>query len=122
MAMQIKSAGHFDKVIASIDEMIVTLRKEEADDIAHKDRCEMAQGKNKNDKEDLEHNKKKAGEEIGRMGDNAKTLKDKVDALKEEIKKGNEEMDDLLEIRNRETADFKQALKDDMAAVQLLEM
>merc|ERR1740123_2612338 len=42
IAVDLKSGGHFDKVIASIDQMISDLRKEEQDDIDHRDRCERA--------------------------------------------------------------------------------
>merc|ERR1719313_2813389 len=48
LAVAVKSGGHFDKILKMIDEMIASLRKEEAEDIAHRDRCQNAQGKNGN--------------------------------------------------------------------------
>ena len=43
------------KVVFMIDQMIADLRKEEQDDVDHRDRCENSQNKNSNEKEDLEH-------------------------------------------------------------------
>merc|ERR1719410_1953121 len=64
LALTLKSGGHFDKVIASIDAMIAALRREEQDDIAHRDRCQNAEGKNENDLEDLRASVQKAGSAI----------------------------------------------------------
>merc|ERR1719487_1031046 len=42
LAMQVllQQGGHFDKVIAAIDKMVETLRKEEAEDLKNKEQCE----------------------------------------------------------------------------------
>jgi len=53
IAAEVKTGGHFDKVIIMVDEMMVVLRKEEADDIAHRDRCENSENANKNELADL---------------------------------------------------------------------
>merc|ERR1719410_3056273 len=67
LALMLKSGGHFDKVIASIDTMIAALRREEQDDIAHRDRCQNAESKNENDVEDLRASVQKAGSTIQSM-------------------------------------------------------
>merc|ERR1711956_202892 len=72
IAAQMRMGGHFDKVIIMIDHMIELIRKEEAEDIAHRDRCHNAEGKNANDMEDIEAAKKKTKEKIGRLEDKAK--------------------------------------------------
>merc|ERR1719491_540402 len=59
IAVEVKTGGHFDKVIIMIDEMMELLRKEEADDIAHRDRCENSENANKNELADLDANIKK---------------------------------------------------------------
>jgi len=46
LAAKVKAGGHFDAVIASIDQMIQLLRKEEQDDIQHRDRCQNSDKKN----------------------------------------------------------------------------
>ena len=40
LALELKSGGHFDKVIVVINVMIATLRLEEQGNIAHRNRCE----------------------------------------------------------------------------------
>ena len=49
VAVTLQTGGHFDKVIVAIDQMMGVLRKEEQDDIAHRDRCQVSTGKNTND-------------------------------------------------------------------------
>merc|ERR1719230_1107849 len=120
IAVEVKSGGHFDKVIAMIDEMIATLRKEEADDIAHRDRCENQQNANKNEMADLKEKIKKTKNALKRMGNTEDGLKKEIDGLKNEIKATKKDMAELLKLRNKEEADFKQALKDDMDAADLL--
>ena len=60
--------------MAMIDDMIALLRKEEAEDIVHRDLCENSQNANKNDIADLEHNIKKINAMLKRMEN---TKKDK---------------------------------------------
>merc|ERR1719161_1852250 len=74
VAVAVKNGGHFDKIMGMIDEMIAALRKEEAEDIAHRDRCQNAQGKNGNDMADLNSNIEKAGEKLERLEDEEKEL------------------------------------------------
>jgi len=120
IAVMIKAGGHFDKVITMIDEMIVLLRQEEADDIAHRDRCENAQNANANEMGDLKHEIKKTKASLKRMGNTKKELEDEIGALEKEIDASNKDMAELLKFRNKENADFEQALKDDTDAAALL--
>merc|ERR1711933_686858 len=98
LAMRVKSGGHFDDVIASIDAMIEVLRKEGKADIEHRDRCEGAENKNGNDMEDLNHEIDKTDKAIQRMGDQEKTLKEEIEALETEIKETKEEMEKQLDL------------------------
>merc|ERR1719198_593943 len=116
----LRTGGHFDKVIVAIDKMIGLLRIEEAEDIEHRDRCQGSQNKNKNDKEDIAHDIEKRKRELSRLGDTEKELKDKVKSLEDEIKSQEDEMKDLLDMRNKDNAEFTQALQDDMDAVDLI--
>jgi len=120
IAVEVQSGGHFDKVIAMIDEMIAVLRKEEQDDIAHRDRCENAANANKNQLADLDADIKKTEKAIKRMGNTKMELEGDIDKLKGQIKDTKKEMKDLLDFRNKEEAQFKKALKDDMDAADLL--
>merc|ERR1719242_2265231 len=118
--MRVKSEGHFDDVIASIDAMIAVLRKEGMADIEHRDRCQGAENKNANDMEDLDHDIKKSEMSIERMKDKVKTLDGEIKTLVIEIGETEDEMAKQLDLRNNEVALFRQALKDDADGVQIL--
>mmetsp|Transcript_76986 Transcript_76986/g.198252 ORF Transcript_76986/g.198252 Transcript_76986/m.198252 type:complete len:720 (+) Transcript_76986:66-2225(+) len=121
IAVAAKAGGHFDKVITMIDNMIGSLREEEQEDIAHRDRCQGAAKKNKNELEDLDHTKTKTQEDIKRMEGVEDKLEAKTDELKDDIKDSKTELREMAEMRHQENAQFKQALKDDDAAVKLLQ-
>jgi len=120
LAVAVKMGGHFDKIIAMIDQMIGSLRKEEAEDIAHRDRCQGSQGKNANDMADLQHDIEKSAAELERMGDSETELKASVKSLEDQIGETKTSLAEMLEMRNQEEAEFKQALKDDSDAVDLI--
>jgi len=121
LAARVKSGGHFDKVIVSIDKMMEVLRAEEQSDIEHRDRCENADGKNANDMEDLNHAIDKTGKSIEHLANEEERLGDEIEVLEAQIKKTKEDMAEALELRNKEVAEFRQAMKDDTGAVALLE-
>jgi peptidoglycan hydrolase CwlO-like protein len=121
LASTVKTGGHFDKVITSIDSMIAVLRQEEADDIAHKDRCERAENKNANDLADAEHEMKKSGDALERMGDKKGELEASILQLEKDIANTKDDMRELLEMRNEASKEFKQAMLDDTLAIGLLE-
>jgi len=120
IAVEVKTAGHFDKVIAMIDQMIALLRKEEMEDIEHRDRCENSQNANGNEIDDLDHEIKKTEGSLKRMKGTKKELEGEIEELKKEIEATKKDMGELLDMRNKEVADFRQALKDDSDAVDLL--
>merc|ERR1712187_356152 len=78
IAVELKTGGHFDKVIIMIDEMIGLLRKEEQEDIEHRDRCENSQNANKNE------------------------FEDEIEQLKKDIKASEKDMAELLKMRNKD--------------------
>jgi len=120
MAAKAAASGHFDQVIASIDAMIDLLRKEEQDDISHRDRCQQSENKNSNDMEDLEHAKQKAIDGITRAVNAVSLLRNKITHLGDAIANTTMEMADLLSLRNEASTDFKQALKDDLQGISLI--
>merc|ERR1719498_1946523 len=120
IAMEVKNGGHFDKVISMIDEMIALLRKEEQDDIAHRDRCENAQNANANEMDDLKHEIKKTEDALKRMGNTKRELEGEISGLETEIKATKKDMKELLDMRNKDVKAFRQALKDDADAITLL--
>merc|ERR1712045_667383 len=102
LAIKVKTGGALDDVIKSIDSMITVLHKEGMEDIAHRDRCQNAEGKNKNDMEDAEHEIKKSEKAIARMEDQVKTVKSQIKELDGEIAATEQEMEKQLELRNKE--------------------
>lgn len=120
VADQVMSGGHFDRVIQMIDQMIGMLRKEEQDDIAHRNRCQSSEKKNKNEREDLTSDIEKAGKELERMTNVEEKLKTQLDKLVTDINVTNDEMADQKKIRIAEHKEFKTSLKDDVDAVSLL--
>jgi len=90
------------------------------EDIAHRDRCQNAEGKNKNEMEDAEHEVVKSKKAIIRMEDQVQNYERTISRLEGEIAETQQGMKTQLELRNKEVADFKQALKDDADAIQIL--
>jgi len=121
IAVEVKTGGHFDKVIVMIDQMMAVLRAEEQEDIEHRDRCENAQNANSNEMADLKHDIQKTEDALKRMGREAGELKTDISNLESDISDTKKEMSDLLSMRNDEEKNFRKALKDDTDAVALLE-
>jgi len=103
-----------------IDHMIERIRQEEAEDIAHRDRCQNAEGKNKNDMEDVKAAQEETKEKIGRLKDKEKEIKGKIDDLETEIEDTEKKMEERLKLRNGEREDFEEALKVDQEAIDSL--
>jgi len=99
IAVAVKTGGHFDKVMVMIDTMVALLRKEEAEDVAHRDRCEGSENKNANDMADLEHDIKKADNELVRLGDSENELKATILSLKDSMGSTKSDMEQLLDMR-----------------------
>jgi hypothetical protein len=118
IAAEAKTGGHFDKVIVMIDDMIALLRKEEQDDIEHRDRCQAGTNKNNNDLEDLSHDIEKAEETLGILKNKQKETQQELKAILSEIEATKKAMEDRLEMRNEERKAFEQALLDDTKAVE----
>merc|ERR1719183_888697 len=104
-----------------IDKMIGVLRQEAQDDIAHRDVCEGKLNANKNAKEDAEHEITKAEDDLSRLKQAIERKRSEVKAASEKMDKTKSSMADMTTQRNKETDDFRKALKDDADAVKLLE-
>jgi len=120
LAAKVRTGGALDDVVKSLDSMIAMFRKEGMEDIAHRDRCQNAEGKNKNDMEDAVHEIVKSKKAIARMENQVKSLKTNINDLESDIAESEKEMSTQLDLRNKEVADFKQSLKDDVDAIQIL--
>jgi hypothetical protein len=120
IAAAVKTGGHFDEVIKMIDKMIALLRKEEAYDINHRDRCQNGEDANQNSMEDLQHTMKKLEEEIERLEDECKVMIEEIKGLELAIEDTKADLADRLEMRNKEYAAHVQSLKDDDAAIGIV--
>jgi len=120
LAAQMKAGGQFERVIAMIDRMTELIRKEEADDIAHRDRCQNAEGKNGNVIEDIKAAKAKIKEKLKRLNDKKKSNEGDIKELEKAMKETKKSMKERLEIRNSERNDFEKALKVDQEAIDAL--
>mmetsp|Transcript_2030 Transcript_2030/g.4665 ORF Transcript_2030/g.4665 Transcript_2030/m.4665 type:complete len:703 (+) Transcript_2030:85-2193(+) len=115
-----QTGWHFDKVIAQIDKMIVSLRKEEKEDLAAKENCDEMESKAKAKKADLQKEIDGYKNDIGKLTTNKQEAEASITATIDEIDAQKQMMEQALADRNAEHEKFVAALKDDEAAVALL--
>lgn len=123
LAARVRSGtdGHFDQVIATIDNMIELLRQEEQEDITQRDWCQGKEKKNSNDMEDINYDIDKATRTVSRLRTEETDLVNKISALQGDINTTSQSMVQLTEMRTQEREDFIQAVKDDENATMLLD-
>jgi len=122
IAVQLKSGDAFGKVIMMIDMMITKLRKEEQEDIEHRDRCQNSENANGNEKEDLEHSATTMKAEIARMKEAHKAKQTQYDLDETAAQEIQDDLDARLKLRNEEHEEFKRALESDTDAVKIIGM
>merc|ERR1719161_1124798 len=122
LAAEVRSGGHFDKIIVMIDKMIEDLRVEEQEDIKARDTCNNQENALKAQGEDAEYNKKKKEGLKERQEAKKTEVIQSKEATQDEIAMAEVQMEEMLAARNKENADFKKALKDDTDAVATLEL
>merc|ERR1740130_1186842 len=120
VAAEVKLGGHFDKIIQMIENMVLKLKAEGQDDIAHRDRCENKQDANKKAMEDLNFNIDKLKEKLDRMKDEQTELKKKIADTEKALGKSNTTITEMKAMRAKEWGDFSQATKDDVEAIRLI--
>jgi ribosomal protein S15P/S13E len=123
LAVSVKNAksGHFDEVIADIDEIMQNLRDEETADIKKRDECKDKFQEIASTVADLEWKIEKNEAKIDKLAkliaehqaERAKTI--------EEIESVETQMEAMTKQRKQENEAFKNAKKDDQDAIALLE-
>jgi len=110
----------FDKVIKMIDDMITTLKIEQADDNAKKEYCEKEFDATDDKKKglerafsDLETSIENANEDIAKLGE-------EINVLKASIKELDKHVMEATEQRKEENEDFKGLMASDTAAKELM--
>merc|ERR1719329_537367 len=121
LAAEVKLGGHFDKIIPMVENMMLLLKREEAEDIEHRDRCNNKARDNKEARADLEFDIDKVTKKLKRMDDDKKEMETKIEDLKDEIRATNKTLNEGNEDRLEELEAFKEAHKDDLNAIELLE-
>lgn len=120
IAADLTLGGHFDKVIAAIDQLLVTMRKEEAEDIAHRDRCQNQQKANENTLDDLKKNIDTSKAAIEKMDDDIDDMNADLKAKQEQIEATREAIKNMTKMREDAHEEYVKATKADTEAVMVI--
>merc|ERR1719453_771734 len=111
----------FTKVIKMIDDMVVLLGKEQADDDHKKEYCEMQFDMTDDKKKDLERTISDLEKSIAENKEMVATLTTEIETLKEGIIKLDREVAEATMIRKDEHADFAAELAANKAASDIID-
>merc|ERR550514_1489833 len=120
MALKGKKIG-FEKVIKMIDDLIVLLGKEQAEDEEKKEYCEGELDTAYDKKKELEHNIGDLEKAIADAEESIATLKSEIEALEDAIKALDKQVAEATEQRKAEHAEFEENLAANSAANDLLD-
>eukprot|EP00929_Paragymnodinium_shiwhaense_P107684 TRINITY_DN73_c0_g2_i1.p1 TRINITY_DN73_c0_g2~~TRINITY_DN73_c0_g2_i1.p1 ORF type:complete len:722 (-),score=366.92 TRINITY_DN73_c0_g2_i1:205-2370(-) len=116
-----QTSGGFDEVIKAIDDMISTLKDEEAQELKTKEKCEQTRADDVKDAQ-------VASRTVDELTDTKDRLETEIEEIEGEIKDKNKEIDTIKEElekakanREAEAAAYAVAKADDEAAVSLIE-
>jgi DNA repair exonuclease SbcCD ATPase subunit len=112
----------FEKVIAMIDEMVATLKKEQEDDDSKKEYCSTELDTSDDKKKSLEKHIADTEASIATTEEGIATTTEEIAELTATIKALDEQVAAATEQRKEENADYKQLMTDDTAAKELLSM
>jgi len=112
----------FEKVITMIDEMVATLKKEQADDDSKKEYCTTELDTSDDKKKSLEKTIADTETAIEVAKETIATLTDEIAALTASIKALDESVAAATSQRKEENADYKQLMADNTAAKELMKM
>jgi len=119
MAIQGKKIG-FEKVIGMIDEMVTTLKTEQADDDNKKEYCAKEFDLADDKKKSLERSVKDLDTAIEDAKEGIAATKDDIAALEKTIKALDKAVAEATEQRKEENEDFQQLMASDSAAKEIL--
>jgi len=118
--VRLAKAGHFDKVLKSIDDLIGVLAKEQDSDTKKRDDCEEQYQDIAQESAKIEWKIKNNKAKIQKLASLIEKREDEKTATIKEIKKTEDTIKDMKAERKKENAEFIQAKKDDIGAVALL--
>jgi len=121
LALQGKTKG-FEKVTAMIDEMVLLLAKEAAQDWTKKAYCQAALDKTKDDVKLLERSLGDMAKALSDAQETVATLVDDIASLVDGIKALDKQVTEATMIRKVEHSEYKEAMSANVAAKKLLEL
>jgi len=113
-------AGHFDEVIAAIDEMIKTLKEEDLADIAKRDQCKEEYKKTASVIAEVTWLIEKNEAKIDKLLKTIEELEAEKAKTIEEIAAVDKHMEEITAERKAENAEFLQSKEDDQKVIKLL--
>jgi len=119
--IQQSSTGHFDTVVEEVDRMIGVLKKEEEDDINHRDWCKEETFKNEQEASRYEYKIDKSEAKIKKLQSQLEELEDLLAKTNEEIETTLGEIKQMEDDRVAEHESFEEAQVADKKAIKLLE-
>jgi septal ring factor EnvC (AmiA/AmiB activator) len=119
LAMQGKTAG-FEKVIKLIDEMMVNLKKEQADDDNKKLYCETELDKSEDQKKELERGIEVSDTAIEDLKAAIATWTQEIADLKASISALDKSVAEATKLRQEENAEFKELMQNNKASKEIL--
>merc|ERR1719440_2264576 len=119
LAIRGKKIG-FEKVIGMIDEMVVTLKTEQADDAAKKEYCAKEFDQADDKKKSLERSVSDLETAIADGEEGITNAKAEIGALEKSIKALDKAVAEATEQRKEENEDFTQLMASDSAAKEIL--
>merc|ERR1719238_123785 len=118
LALRGKKVG-FEKVIKLMDEMVVTLKKEQVDDDAKKEYCTVELDL-ADDKKALERSISDSEKAIADVEEGIATVTDEIAALEDGIKALDKSVAEATEQRKEENEEFTELMASDSAAKEIL--
>lgn len=111
---------HFAEVITAIDDMIETLKDEQAHELAEKEVCEEDRMSDTKDAVDGARAIDEITDEVNRWRAEIAELQAEIEAKEAEIKEIQLELKKATKIREEETAEWERDNEDDTAAIELV--
>jgi len=118
--VRLAKAGHFDKVIKSIDDLIVVLDKEQDSDTKKRDDCQEQYQDIAKESAKLDWKIKNNKAKIQKLQSLIEKREEEKEATIKEITATTENIKEMKAERTKENKEFIQAKKDDISAIALL--
>merc|ERR1719231_1056182 len=120
IAATLRTGGHFDAVIAEIDKMMDTLKKEEKDDIEQRDWCKEETFKNEQEASRYEYKIERTDAKIMKLTTKLNELEASLQQTIQQIMDTKTDIQNMEDTRKEENAAFQSAKSDDEGAAKLL--